>query len=534
MLSLLQYRAERDTHLSLEMKALNHSIVRRTALFFLSEKGYLCDMFKSEDITRTGYITRKQMLNCIHKINNTIKREDVIKTLEFADLHTPTAPVNISSTNLVHYYQDRDLLIANKVHYNKLFVVLGKLNKQLKFAEVAPGKTGALLATTTATTGNTTTKSHQASAAGSVSVSKNIHSTTATTTKNTTKMQPSDDDYENFNLSGILQDTNSSSVLEGGSQETDTYLTADTAAGTAPGTGGATPKLPIDIQSATNTAATAEQEGDDEESTFSLGPVIEESLLSILSALGVLHDPENKVLILPSDSEPFRQVIYNNYILKRGGGTMAYWHNIIIKHFQTEPNSLRKCEELPWHLQICRKWGALRDCLVDLEAFDIMAKTDLKTELLQYWVLLTEGPLPFPDPHGSDIHTNNHNDPTVESGRPHSGKGYSVVKTSGRKNKDDDGNESTFTHVLRDIDHAMETNISLKDARRRKYQHMVRSLVFMMGFIRFSIHYTWVLFDSLYTILGFYSILYILYLGFISTTTTIPLHRLFPLILLKN
>jgi len=100
---------------------------------------------------------------------------------------------------------------------------------------------------------------------------------------------------------------------------------------------------------------------------------------------------------LPSDSEPFRQVIYNNYILKRGGGNMNYWHGLIIKHFQTEPNSLRKCEELPWHLKICRKWHALRDALVDLDSFDLMSKTDLKSELIEYWALLTEGPLPLPE-----------------------------------------------------------------------------------------------------------------------------------------
>ena len=70
----------------------------------------------------------------------------------------------------------------------------------------------------------------------------------------------------------------------------------------------------------------------------------------------MLHDLENKVLILPSDSEPFRQVILQNYILQRGGCSKEYWHGLVIQHFLTEPNSLRKLEELPWHLQICKKW----------------------------------------------------------------------------------------------------------------------------------------------------------------------------------
>jgi hypothetical protein len=453
MLSLLQYKSERDTALTQEMKALNHSIVRRTALLFLQEKGALCDMFKAEDITRTGYIARKQILLCLRKINPETRREDLIKTLEFADLHTPTAPTNVNSVNLVHYYQDRDLLIGDKVHYQKLFVVLGKLNKLLKFAEVGQGKTGALLATA---------KPAALAAHPLKAPSKGAHG----------KTEAAEDDYENFKLTVVGAEAAGAqtSVAEGVSQEySSTFLTGtvsdlDGSRATVPGqrgapagTGAAAPKVSIEL-------GDPELE-EEEEQNFSLGPVIEESLLCILSALGVLHDPENKVLILPSDSEPFRQVIYNNYILKRGGGTMSYWHSIIVRHFQTEPNSLRKCEELPWHLKICRKWHALRDALVDLDAFEIMAKTDLKSELMEYWVLLTEGPLPFPDP-AADAQGDG-----AESGRPQSGaKG---AKASGRKSKEEDGNESTYTHVLRDIDHAMETNISMKDARRRKYQSQV-------------------------------------------------------------
>ncbi len=56
-----------------------------------------------------------------------------------------------------------------------------------------------------------------------------------------------------------------------------------------------------------------------------------------------------------------------------------------------EPNSLRKCEELPWHLKICKKWNTLRDTLVDLRTFDLMFNNDLKDELMEYWLLLTEG-----------------------------------------------------------------------------------------------------------------------------------------------
>ena len=54
---------------------------------------------------------------------------------------------------------------------------------------------------------------------------------------------------------------------------------------------------------------------------------------------------------------------------------------------------MRRCEELPWHLQLCRKWYALKDTLTDLKTFELMYGSDLKDELMAYWITLTEGPL---------------------------------------------------------------------------------------------------------------------------------------------
>ena len=308
MLSLLQYKSERDTHLTQEMKAMNHAIVRKYALLFLQSKGPLLDMFKSEDITRTGYISRKQILSCVRRINPDITLADLIKMLEFTDLHTPPAPVNVSTTNQMHYYQDRDLLIGDRIHYNKLFLVLGKLNKQLKFAEVAPGKTGALLATA------------KPSAAAATAKDKLPTIPSAVTSKFPKKSTHGggDDDYNNFNLTGqppshapgatqqgeegglsrdpsmafaastVSNLSEPSHSVHGTTSTTLHNKTANTSAHPAAATATAAPPLLFEA---------SETEEADEEANFSLGPVIEESLLHILSALGVLHDPENKVII---------------------------------------------------------------------------------------------------------------------------------------------------------------------------------------------------------------------------------------------
>ena len=102
--------------------------------------------------------------------------------------------------------------------------------------------------------------------------------------------------------------------------------------------------------------------------------------------------PDKKVLVLPSDSEAIRKVVYEDYVKGRGGE--AVWHGHLIKHFQRESNSMRRCEELPWHLQICRKWHTMKDCLVDLDTFAMMYdSSDLRDEFMAYWVTLTEGPM---------------------------------------------------------------------------------------------------------------------------------------------
>ena len=145
--------------------------------------------------------------------------------------------------------------------------------------------------------------------------------------------------------------------------------------------------LSIDASSVSENAAHVNSEA-----LISLGPVLEESLLKVLIALGVLHSPENHVLVLPSDNDVLREVIYNRYVVARGGE--AVWHGHLIRHFQKEPNTMRRCEELPWHLQLCRRWHAMKDTLVDLSTFEMMYdSSDLRDEFMSYWVQLTEGPM---------------------------------------------------------------------------------------------------------------------------------------------
>lgn len=147
----------------------------------------------------------------------------------------------------------------------------------------------------------------------------------------------------------------------------------------------------------------------------SLGPLMEESLLSVLCALGALHSPENQVLILPCDGAVIRQVIRLKYV--EGRASHEVWHSYMIKFFKRESNTMRRCEELPWHLQLCKKWQGLRDTLGDLDTFDMMYTGDLRDELMSYWVLLTEGPLYTSYAAQKGGFVPNHHDPASEAAR---------------------------------------------------------------------------------------------------------------------
>ena len=554
ILSLLQSKSEQEQRVNHEVRAQNHGIVRRVAAAFLKDRGPITEKFKSDDINHTGYITRKQMLISVRKHNSDLSLSDLIKMLEFVSAHAPPA-VQASHANqsntMMHYYQDRELIVGHHVHYQKLYMLLTKQNKQFKFTEKPKRGKDSLLATTTNLNGASSTapaaprtpkaglRSAAAAGVGGTAGSAGGAGVKTATEQGLLAGAANEDDFDNFQLSAPFVDPQQVAIKRWHAQSSDPDAGKLRKSGAAAsqddfadgdfgfGRSGKTQMTAATTGSSRRGAddgADAAAADDDDDEDFSLGAVIEESLISILSALGVLHDPENKVLILPSDSEPFRQVIYNNYILKRNGGSLLSWHQLLVQHFQTEPNSLRKCEELPWHLKICRKWHTLRDTLVDLRTFDLMARHDLRDELFEYWVLLTEGPLLLPEPAssaapgtglssanntGSSFNLDGQHGQHGQHGRPVSptGRGNSGAAAAGtgvggitkRRGEDDSllGNESTYTHVLREIDEAAERGMTVKEARKRNLKNQVlKGVVYMILLFRFIDILSYTIFPS--------------------------------------
>ena len=58
---------------------------------------------------------------------------------------------------------------------------------------------------------------------------------------------------------------------------------------------------------------------------------------------------------------------------------------------------MRRCEELPWHLKLTRKWYALKNLLITLDTFSLMFLSSLRNEYMEYWLILYKGPMYIAD-----------------------------------------------------------------------------------------------------------------------------------------
>ena len=93
-------------------------------------------MFSSCVTAHTGYIARQRILRCVQRAAYPgCQRADFLKLVEFVELNAPPAPeIHVPSSssagphhsNLIHYFQDRELLIGPMIHYQKLFLLIGR------------------------------------------------------------------------------------------------------------------------------------------------------------------------------------------------------------------------------------------------------------------------------------------------------------------------------------------------------------------------------------------------------------------------
>lgn len=423
ILDYLQVKAKYQNESAKEKRKMlkdKKSMMRKHSELILSEQALIEVVLRAEDTGRTGYVMKEQLYNSVRKFV-TLDKSDMLTMIDLICANIPS--------HLLEEEGNEFLVDGEYIHYNKFFVFLTRVDRKFH--------------------------SHSTNSKFS---DKNI----ALQEEEEGWKEQFDDDFDNFHVkdSNNHHHSQSNNSTNQHPNSTGAEITMDHST-SLHNLGGEMSDL------------FAGGGGMEQQKISSLGPVVEEMLLTELCALGVLYSPENKVLILPCDSDLFRQTIFDRYILPRGGGNIQYWHNLIIQYFRTQPNSLRKCEEMPWHLKICRKWTSLKDSLVDLKTFDLMFNNDLRDELMEYWLLLTEGPLYVidqPPPANSHNHNANHH----YSQRSSAGPAANGGRNKSNLEDDNDDVRSTFSHLLREIDESIQSKLPLKEIRKRMFQFQMQ------------------------------------------------------------
>jgi hypothetical protein len=451
ILDYLQVKAKHQREFSKEKRQMlreKKAMMRRNAQKILEDQALIEGVFRSEDIGRSGYLPRDILYSSLGKFVE-VDRSDLDTMIDLI--------LGNTSPHLLEGGSEEGTggAIAQQLSSNGKFIIEAETGEEEEGGEGGgEGKIDFIHYEKFFIFLTKVYRKFHSHSTNSRFSDKNI----AMQEEEEGWKEQFDDDYDNFHVKDLSEKNtiDRTGGIEGGNSMADLGIGDDGIIGGGGGAGGGSG-------------------GGGEKKMTSLGPVVEELLLNELCALGILYSPENKVLILPCDSDLFRQTIYDRYILPRGGGNIQYWHNLIIQYFKTQPNSLRKCEEMPWHLKICRKWTSLKDSLVDLKTFDLMFNNDLRDELMEYWLLLTEGPLYVTD---TSTLTSSAILPVNGSTNLPFQKFTSYGTTNQQRHSIEDDNDgdarSTFSHILREIDESIALKQPLKDIRKKMFSYQMQ------------------------------------------------------------
>ena len=86
--------------------------------------------------------------------------------------------------------------------------------------------------------------------------------------------------------------------------------------------------------------------------------------------------------------EIYREVIYNKYICSKPA--LVRWHNILARFFGHLPPCDRKLVALPYHLEMAGCWSKVKNCLTDIEMFQLWWTPKFKTDFIKFWASLTQ------------------------------------------------------------------------------------------------------------------------------------------------
>jgi hypothetical protein len=85
--------------------------------------------------------------------------------------------------------------------------------------------------------------------------------------------------------------------------------------------------------------------------------------------------------------EVYREVTYSKYICTKDA--LNRWHYLIARYFSQLPPCARKLVALPYHLQEAGAWSKVKNCLTDIEMFQLWWAPEFKVDFIKFWSSLT-------------------------------------------------------------------------------------------------------------------------------------------------
>lgn len=83
----------------------------------------------------------------------------------------------------------------------------------------------------------------------------------------------------------------------------------------------------------------------------------------------------------------YNEVIYEKYICSNEA--LVRWHHIMAKFFNKLDPCDRKLECLPYHLEVAGSWSKVKNCLTEIDMFDLWWTPKFKGEFIKLWASLT-------------------------------------------------------------------------------------------------------------------------------------------------
>lgn len=116
------------------------------------------------------------------------------------------------------------------------------------------------------------------------------------------------------------------------------------------------------------------------------GVTVDEALQSKL--LDILREFTMVVDDMHSFShEIYREVVYDKYIRTRE--QLIQWHYFMARYFGQLPTCERKLVALPYHLEFAGAWSKVKNCLTDINMFQLWWTPKFKTDFIKFWASLT-------------------------------------------------------------------------------------------------------------------------------------------------